>query len=77
MSTPVCQLETAVGPRLTTSTKRPNASQPKWPSERWPTSGKESFTDVGLSGECYDEDRYIARLEATGSPLFKLLSEQA
>jgi hypothetical protein len=27
-----------------------------------------------ISGEAYNEDRYIARLEATGSPLFKLIS---
>ena len=30
-----------------------------------------------ISGEPYDEERYIARLEATGSPLFKLLTEAA
>lgn len=28
-----------------------------------------------ISGEAYSEDRYIARLEATGSPLFKLICE--
>ena len=28
-----------------------------------------------IDGESYDEDRYIARLEATGSPLYKLLSQ--
>ena len=30
-----------------------------------------------LSGEPYNEEHYIARLEATGSPLFKLLCETA
>lgn len=30
-----------------------------------------------ISGETYSEDRYIARLEATGSPLFTLLSYEA
>lgn len=30
-----------------------------------------------ISGEPYDEERYIARLEATGSPLFKLISKAA
>jgi transposase len=30
-----------------------------------------------ISGEPYNEERYIARLQATGSPLFKLLSNTA